>query len=157
MRSPSALYYLLLLFISFSCLAAQEAVVVKQVPLQVSPGAISQAVETLEKDSQVTILKRKGAWYQVVTATGTEGWLKMIAVRYTTQSGPKKPRSLLLGITETTTSTGIRGVSEEELGSAEFEDNPQSLKKSDVTRDEAESHAREGDLEKRSIEYQQPN
>jgi len=156
MRKSIIFCGLLLSVISFTLVAAQQAIILKDTSLQSTPEVMAQTVETLAKDSQVTILKRRGAWYQVETDSGSQGWLKMITVRYTTKSGPKRTRDFLSGITETTTSTGVRGLSDDEEDEVftETESDAQKLDRNTATKEQAESHAQEGGLEKRAIDYQ---
>jgi len=147
-------YVVLITGIHHGSLVAQEATVVKDTTLHLSPSISAKSVINLEKNSPVRILKRKRAWYQVESDSGDHGWLKMISVRYVAKTESSGSRDHFTGLTATTTSIGVRGMSEEEMADSGGEGGLSQLDRQAATKEQAANHAQEGGLQSRSIDYQ---
>ena len=127
----------------------------KPAELRSSPLADGTTLQTLPANAQVEVLKRVGGWYQVKTAEGTEGWLRMWLLRFSSPpsgAGAFKQNVAVLGSgragsTYTTATTGVRGLSEEDLQNAK--PNPAAVLALDamaVTPDDARGFAKKGAL-----------
>lgn len=154
----------LLCFYSTGIFAEQiTAILVKDVQLRASPSLKADTVGLLLKDSQVTILKRDGGWYQVKTPGDSIAWLSMLRVRFKSKiqqssrkSSNKKFVSLRQGHSNITATTGVRGIGETEIKNAKPD--LVSLYHAEgfrVTVDEAKVFAKQGALVAQSIDYQE--
>lgn len=63
-------------------------------PLNAQPFNDAAAVATLPAHSEVNVVLRRGGWYQVSSASGTTGWLRMTALAF--DQVPTKTRSSTL-------------------------------------------------------------
>lgn len=100
--------------------AEQSAVTLQAAPLRSEPSHSAASVEQVPAETMVRVLQRQGGWYRVSTASGREGWLPLLGLRFAKQSGAKS-NSLgqLLGAGSaapaSSVSTGVRGIGEEQL------------------------------------------
>ena len=152
-------------------LAAEVAQVISSVDLKKEPYSDAIIATKLPAQSLVSVLKRQGAWVNVKPATGDQGWLKMSAIKLTdgktsvdgkkTDNGlgtlfdlGKKSRSASSGLAVT---TGIRGMSEEELRKAS--PNPAAVSKMDsfaASNADSQSFAAQKQLKNQHIDYLNP-
>jgi hypothetical protein len=127
----------------------------RQAELRSTPFADGKTLQTLPANAKVDVLKRVGGWYQVKTAEGTEGWVRMWLLRFSSPPGGaaafKQNVAVLgsgrAGSTYTTATTGVRGLSEEDLQNAK--PNPAAVLALDplaVTPDDARGFAKKGSL-----------
>jgi hypothetical protein len=122
MKRPvkSALFLLLLALPAF---ASQTASVTRPAELRTTPYADGKIVQTLPAGAKVDVIKRVGGWYQVKSQS-TEGWVRMWLLRFSTPAGGfGKDSVAVLGSgrsssTYTTATTGVRGLSEEDIQNA---------------------------------------
>lgn len=139
---------------------AQEAgVVLKADKLRAEPFADAKQVGTLAKGDAVAILKKTGGWYQVKTADA-QGWVRMLSVRRGEagkSSAAKDVAALSTGRAGTgqiVSTTGVRGLSEEELKAAKFDE--AELEKAEsfaVSKGDAKAFAQKGKLVARAVNY----
>lgn len=116
----------LLLALSLPALAAQSGTTTRAAELRSSPLADGKLLQTLPPNTKVDVVKRVGGWYEVKTTTGAQGWVRMWLLRFSTQAGggaALKENVAVLSSgrsssTYTTATTGVRGLSEEELRNA---------------------------------------
>ena len=115
------IHSLLLLLFSHMIWAEQAAVVLKDTPILKAPAASAQTITTIPKDSQVTLLKRKGGWYKIETDEHKIGWLRMLKVRFISEQESNQ-KSIAKILRETAimppasgVSSGVRGMSSEEM------------------------------------------
>jgi hypothetical protein len=108
-------------------LNAEPARISKNDALRAKPFTNAVVVAQLTKGNTVDIQKREGAWYFVKSGQKS-GYVPMLSVQRTSQapaatagglSGVASGRSSTGGIVST---TGVRGLNEEELTKAEFSD-----------------------------------
>ncbi len=152
-------------------LAAEVAQVVTSVELKKEPFSDASTAAKLPAQSLVNVLKRQGAWVNVKPATGEQGWLKMSAIKLTdgktsvdgkkSDNGlgtlfdlGKKSRSASNGVAVT---TGIRGMSEEELRNAS--PNPAAVSKMDsfaASSSDGQNFAAQKQLRNQRIDYLKP-
>ena len=162
-KSKMAIFCLLCFFSTGITAEQITAILVKDVQLRASPSLKAEMVGLLLKDSQVTILKRNGGWYQVKTPANSTAWLSMLRVRFkprTQQASQKRSNkgfvSLRQGHSNITATTGVRGIGESDIKNAK----PDlfSLYHAEgyrVTFAEAKVFAKQGALVAQSIDYQE--
>ena len=115
---------LLLAALALPASAAQLGTVTRQADLRSTPFSDGKTVTTLKQGTSVEVLKRVGGWYQV-KAAGKDGWVRMWLLRFTGTAATGSGSGTLAvlqsgraGSTYTTATTGVRGLSEEELKNA---------------------------------------
>ncbi len=112
----------LLLLIAQSALA-DSGTVIRNSDLREKPFSDSRSIATLSSNSKIEIQKNQGAWMQVKTPQGQVGWIKLLNVR--TQSGTRNNGLATLGnVIKTgssgqTVTTGVKGLSAEQIQTAE--------------------------------------
>jgi hypothetical protein len=116
---------ILLLALALPAAAAmQSGTTTRSAELRATPLVDGKLLKTLPANAKLDVLKRVGGWYQVRTAEGTAGWVRMWHVRFSAASGAAGRDSVAVlgsgrsGSTYTTATTGVRGLSEEELQNA---------------------------------------
>jgi len=146
---------LLALLAAFAAHAAnQVGTLTGAAELRSTPFADGKALKTLPKGASVEVIKRIGGWYQV-KAAGSDGWVRMWLVRFSTQATGKDAMKQNVAVlqsgrsssTYTTATTGVRGLSEEDLKNAT--PNPKAvaaLEQLAVTPDDARGFAKKGAL-----------
>lgn len=166
MRSP-LVAVLWLLAGCLSGVAAQaevrSGVTVEVTALRESASTGAAALQQLPAQTRVDILKREGGWYQVQTASGLQGWVALLAVRFDKAAGAKGGSigSLLEGSAAVEpasgVATGVRGISEDQLGGAGGAGSLslQQLERYAVSPGAARSFAQQGGLRSQSIAYPQ--
>lgn len=92
--------------------SAQDAYTIRDVPLKEAPLRTSPDVTILSKSTPVIIQQRQGGWYRVASATN-QGWLKLLTVRFApVMSSKASVNATVQYRSQTTLTTGIRGLSE---------------------------------------------
>ncbi len=119
---------LLLIQASFfmpSAYAVETGVALKPDSMRIEPYADAKIVGTFIKDQKVEILSRQGAWLKVKTAKAS-GWVRLLSVRRGTTTTGSQTSGVLnvasgrAGTGQVVATTGVRGLSEQELKSAKF-------------------------------------
>lgn len=118
---------------------AQSAIVTRATELQAQAQSDAATVAMLPENAKVDVLRRSGAWSEVKTATGQTGWVRMLSLRFEGSGGSaQQPSANPLGglsnllssgrnSNTATVTTGVRGLTEEELQNARA--NPAELQK----------------------------
>lgn len=152
-------------FILYASLAApvyawQIAYAVRSTEIKSLPFSDAATVARLDEKAKVNIMLRQGGWVKITSDKGN-GWVKMLSLRG--DNTAKKPgdsglqsmfnvaRSGSSGITMT---TGIRGLSEEDLKNAH--PNPEEFEKMQkyaVNKAKAENFARDANLKTQQLDY----
>jgi hypothetical protein len=151
--------YLLLGFVP-SVWAAGTAYTIRPTEMKAKPYTDAQTLTTLAPRTRVEVLTRQASWTQV-KSTSFSGWVKMLSLQLESnvqKRGDNGLRSLFnvasTGRSSSTVTTGIRGLSEEQLKNTK--PNPQALeaaKRYAVTREAAQRYAAEGKLHAQSVDY----
>ncbi|WP_286238930.1 SH3 domain-containing protein [Neptuniibacter halophilus] len=142
----------LALLLSSWASAEQNALTVRAVPLLETPALTAKSILLLPKNTQVLILQREGGWY-LVEVKGQTGWIKMLSVRYDRVqtsphlAGEKDYRS------ETTTTTGVRGLNEDAASGAGQGVELQRIDQYQVSQQQAQGFARQAGLKSREVGY----
>jgi hypothetical protein len=117
-------------------------------------------VERFDAAGNVEILGKQSGWFKVKSTKGS-GWVRMLSIRRgEARKGSGEDAGVLglasgrAGTGKVVATTGIRGLSEEELKAAKYNEN--ELKKAEsfaVTEAEARRFAAEGKLVARKVKY----
>lgn len=149
-----------LLLAAGTALAGDGGSALKADDLRAEPFRDAKVVGSLAPGDPVDILKKQGGWFQVKSAKGS-GWVRMLSIR---RGAARKGGGDVAGIVglasgragtgRVVATTGIRGLSEEELKAAEY--NEAEVKKAEsyaTTRADAQKFAASGKLAARKVEY----
>ena len=151
----------LLLGAAMPAWGADFARTIRATELKAQPYSDARTLESLPSRSRVEVLKRQSGWTQVKTATAS-GWVKMLSLQLEAGTRGKRGDSGLgalfniasTGKSGSTVTTGVRGLSEEQLKNTKPD--PQALqaaKRNAVSAQEARRFAAEGKLEAQSVDY----
>ena len=166
MKSELRRFALLLALVALPALAAtpttptpasatSKATTTRVAEVRAAAAADARLVATLPANTKVDVLKRVGGWYEVRTGTGATGWVRMWLLRFSAPSGGATAARENVAVlqsgrsssTYTTATTGVRGLSEEELQNAKPDPAAvQALEKIAVTPDDARAYAKKGAL-----------
>ncbi len=144
--------------LSMPSISAETGTALKMDMLRVQPYADAKAAGTLTKNESLEILTKKGAWLQVKTKQST-GWVRLLSVKRTSSNndslkGAIDVASGRAGTGKVVSTTGIRGLSAEELKAAQF--NESEIKKMEsytTTQEDAKQFANAGGLKAFKIAY----
>jgi uncharacterized protein YraI len=123
--SMTSVILIMALFYAGNAIAAELASAIKDDTLRAEPFADAKTISTIKRGERLEIIKKQGAWLQVKSSKKT-GWLRLLAVKRsaptTTGSSANvlKQASGRTGTGQIVSTTGIRGLSEEELKAATF-------------------------------------
>ncbi|MFZ5995492.1 MAG: SH3 domain-containing protein [Thermodesulfobacteriota bacterium] len=150
----------------FVCLLAQTGTagevgtVIKADKIRAEPFLDAKAVGSLTAGSQVNIVKRKGGW--LLLSSPKKGWVRMLSIRKGISASAPRPRlsgvaalaSGRAGTGKVVSSTGIRGLNEENLKSAHFNEEELKLAESyAASKKDAEQFAATARLKSRKVDY----
>ena len=142
-------------------LAGDAATAIKADSLRKEPYADAKTVGSLAKNDSVEILSKKGAWLQVKSKKST-GWVRLLSVKRggatSNQSGSGSAISDVAsgrtGTGKVVSTTGIRGLSAEELKAAKFnEDEMKKMESYQTSAADAKSYAASGGLSATKMVY----
>ena len=151
---------LLALLIMQPAWAAESGTALKADTIRAEPFADAKAVTALSAGDKVEILKKNGGWLQVKSAKGS-GWIRMLSVRKGEARKGSGDAAGLLGLAsgragtgKVVATTGIRGLNEEELKSAKFNETEIKLAESFATgKADAQKFAAQGKLAAHKFDY----
>ncbi|MGZ3238305.1 MAG: hypothetical protein ACXWIN_09045 [Burkholderiaceae bacterium] len=118
---------------------AESALTVRATDLQAQGQSDAATLTTLPENTKVDVLRRVGAWDEVKTSAGQTGWVRMLNLRFDVNNAAKAngtagSLNALSGLMSTgrtsntaTVTTGVRGLTEEDLKNANA--NPAELEK----------------------------
>ncbi len=158
-RSMAALLMTFLLAVG-TTLAGEEGTALKADDLKAEPFRDAKAVGSLAAGDNVEILKKQGGWFQVKSTKGS-GWVRMLGIRRGEARKGNGDAAGVLGLASGRTgtgsvvaTTGIRGLSEENLKSAKYNETELRKAESFTAREaEARKFAAEGKLVARKVKY----
>lgn len=106
-----------------AALAAEPGTVLKSTQLRSAPLGSADVVAELKAKQSVQITARQGAWAGVTTDAGQQGWARILNLRTGTGeasgAGAEQLASVFrTGSSGTTVTTGVKGLSAEQLRSA---------------------------------------
>lgn len=140
--------------------AAETGTLLKSDTLKAEPFGDAKTVVTLAPGDKVEILLKNGGWLQVKSVKG-KGWVRMLSVRRgaATQKPGAATGVLALasgraGTGKVVATTGIRGLNEEELKTATFNEAELKLAESYATKvADARTFAKQGKLAARPVDH----
>lgn len=148
------------MFVAQCAVAAELGAALKVEAIKKEPYSDAKTLATLAVGDKVTILKKEGGWLSVKAAKGS-GWVRMLSIRKSDAKNSKGIAGSLKGLASgrsgtgtVVATTGIRGLSEEELRVAKFDAQQLNLADSFLTtRTEAQVFANQAKLTPRSFDY----
>lgn len=142
--------------------AGESGATIKADELKAEPFRDARTVGTLAAGDKVEILNKDGGWLQVKSTKGA-GWVRMLSIRKgearkATASGEAAGLAGLAsgraGTGRVVATTGIRGLNEEELKAAKYDEKELKLAESYLTsRTDAQKFAGKGKLAARQMDY----
>lgn len=153
-------YLLFTLLIAGAALAGESGTTIKSDTVRDAPFADAKVIVTLPATSRVEILKKDGGWYQVKSTQGS-GWMRMLSIRRGEAKTGSGEISGLAGLAsgragtgKVVSTTGIRGLNEEELKAAHYDEKQVTLLESYATsRTAAEQFAKQAKLTAQPVDY----
>ena len=138
-------------------LAGDAGVAIKMDSLRAEPFADAKTVGSLNKNDSVEILTKKGAWLRVKSKKST-GWVRLLSVKRggvsSSGSAISDVASGRTGTGKVVSTTGIRGLSAEELKAAKFnEDEMKKMESYQTSSSDAQSYASTGGLSASKMSY----
>ena len=138
-------------------LAGDIGTAIKMDSLRAEPFADAKTVGSLNKNDSVEILTKKGAWLQVKSKKST-GWVRLLSVKRggvsSSGSAISDVASGRTGTGKVVSTTGIRGLSAEELKAAKFnEDEMKKMESYQTSSSDAQSYASAGGLSASKMSY----
>ncbi len=145
--------------------AFENGVALKSCKVLNEPFADAREVASLKEGDPVDIVTRKGGWLNITTR-GKTGWVRMLFIRRGPSVGKTSAATEASGVLGLATgrsgkgnvvaSTGVRGLSEEELRGAMYNEQELTKLKSYATSNqEAHLFAKEGGLQPQQVEFLQ--
>jgi Bacterial SH3 domain len=146
--------------------ASDSGVAVRSCQVMSEPFKDAQEVTSLKEGDTVEILRRKGGWLQV-SGKGKTGWVRMLYIRRGASGGNVSAATEASGLMGLATgragsgnvvaATGVRGLDEEELTEAEFNEHElQTLKTYRTSKKQAQEFANQAGLKVQKIPFMQP-
>jgi uncharacterized protein YgiM (DUF1202 family) len=138
--------------------AADTGTALKADNLRAEPYSDAKTVGSIKRNDKLEILSKQGAWLKVKTTTNT-GWVRLLSVRRGAASKDTNADMLALssgraGTGKVVSTTGVRGLSEEDLKAANFNEQEVSqLESYVVNSDSARQFAAKGNLSARKLDY----
>ena len=145
---------------AFSATAGETGSALKADDIKAEPFRDAKTVGKLAAGAKVDIVKRDGAWLQIDSPK--KGYVKMLSIRRGTvapASGVKASGLAALasgraGTGNVVASTGVRGLNEEDLKAAKFDEKELKLAESYMaTKNDAASFAAKANLKARRVGY----
>jgi hypothetical protein len=152
---------LLALPLADAALAPDSAVTRLDADLKKAPFLDAETLRQIPQQTKVSLLLRKGGWYQVELADQLRGWVRMTSLRLQPASSATTPADEIVtgraGSRDIVASTAIRGIDESDLESAS-PDMPavEHLDDYAVSADEAAAYASAIPLTPQSVDYMTP-
>ena len=147
----------ILLSLGGQAMAAESGTALKNDTLRREPYADAAATGTLARGAKVDILEKKGAWLKV-KAPKASGWVRLLSVRRGA-AGSRNAAAGVLGLAsgrtgtgQVVSTTGVRGLSEEDLKHAKFnEEEVKRLEAASIDAAQAQQFAASGKLQARKV------
>jgi uncharacterized protein YgiM (DUF1202 family) len=150
----------ILVLATSAAMAGESGIAVKADSLRDQPFQDGRVLAQIAKGERAEILKTSGGWSQVKTAKGS-GWVRMLSIRRNAaRSGATSGSSLSAlasgraGTGKIVATTGIRGLNEEELKAARYNESEVALAESyESSKTAARQFAQKGKLVAQPVEY----
>ncbi|MGB4812026.1 MAG: SH3 domain-containing protein [Methylophilaceae bacterium] len=149
----------LLLLLAPASVMAEYGTALKADTLRAEPYSDAKSLSTIAKGESVNILSKKGSWLQVKSNKNT-GWVRLFSVKRGSASANNQIKGVIdvasgrAGSGQVISTTGIRGLSAEDLTTAKYnEAEMQSLDSYTLTISEGQKFANEGKLKAIKFAY----
>jgi hypothetical protein len=138
-------------------LAGDAGVALKADVVRAEPFADAKTVGTISKNENLGIISKKGAWLQIKTKKSA-GWVRLLSVKRGASSGSGSSvadiASGRAGTGQVVSTTGIRGLSAEDLKAAKFnEDEMKKMESHTLSAGDGQSFASAGGLSASKMAY----
>lgn len=133
---------------------------IKDTQLRSEPKVSAQVIAELRAKTALTLIQRRGGWYQVELDAGGAGWIKMLSVQFD-NSGDASSANVaeLINLQSSNSSTqvsGVRGMGREELKPIEKSAEPVvELQQFIPTATEIDEFSEQGELQEQAVEAPQ--
>lgn len=134
------------------CVAAETGSALKSDSMRFEPFADAKVTANFNRGDNLEILGKKGAWLQVKSNSGS-GWVRLLSVKRGSATNSNQAAGVLAvasgraGTGQVVSTTGIRGLSAEELKAAKFnEAEVKSLESYTQSAEQAKKFAVAGEL-----------
>lgn len=138
---------------------AESGTAIKADTLRIEPFADAKTVGKMARNDKLEILEKKSAWLRV-KAPKASGWVRLLSVKRGTSGKPNEAAGVLgiasgrAGTGQVVSTTGVRGLNEEELKAAQFnEEEVARLESYTATAEQARQFASSGGLKERRLDY----
>ncbi len=132
--------------------AAEKGSALKNDSLRSEPFADAKVIGSFARGENLEIIKKQGAWLQVKAAKGS-GWVRLLSVKRGAASASNQAAGVLAvasgraGTGQVVSTTGVRGLSEQELKAAKFnEEEVKTLESYTLSADKGRAFAKAGNL-----------
>ena len=139
--------------------AVESGTALKADELKAAPFRDAKTVGNLASGDKLDILKQQSGWYQVKSVKGN-GWVRMLSVRRGAMRKGSEATGLAglasgrAGTGKVVASTGVRGLSEEDLKSAKFDAaETKKMEANTVSIDAARKFASQAQLKSINLDY----
>lgn len=156
---PGHFILLVCALLSAQAWAGMAGTALKADDIKAEPYRDAKTVGRVASGDKVDILKQQSGWYQVKTAKGS-GWVRMLSVRRgdarkgSDVSGLAGLASGRAGTGKVVATTGVRGLNEEELKAAKYDEAQiKQLEANSVGKDEARKFASQAQLKPIKLDY----
>lgn len=161
-KSLISLGILIPLFNIAQCYSTETGSALKNDTLRKEAFADAKTNGNLVRGEQVEILKKQGAWLEIKTKKST-GWVRLLSVKRGVSSSSNNAAGVLslasgrAGTGQVVSTTGVRGLSEQELKAAKFnEDEIKLMESYTVSKEDGLKFAQAGKLEAISFKTLNP-
>ncbi|KQC07444.1 MAG: ligand-binding protein SH3 [Smithella sp. SDB] len=148
-----------ILFLPLVSLAAETGSALKTDVIRKEPYSDAGKTGNITRGEKLQILGKKGAWLNVKTAKAS-GWVRLLSVKRGTSSGGNQIKGVLdvasgrAGTGKVVATTGVRGLNEEELKNAKYnEAEVKKLESFTITSQQAQQFAKSGGLKAIKFDY----
>jgi hypothetical protein len=147
------------LFLPSVTLSAEKGSAIKADVIRAEPFADSKKTGDLNRGEQLEIVDKKGAWLKIKTSRAG-GWVRLLSVKKGSGSGGNQLAGVLdvasgrAGTGKVVATTGVRGLNEEELKNAKY--NEAEVKKMESytqTPEQGRQFAKSGGLKAIKFDY----
>ncbi len=150
---------MLALLASLAANAAETGTALKSDSLRAEPYGDAKTVGSLARGDKLDIVEKKGAWLKVKTAKSS-GWVRLLSVKRGAAAKSNEAGGVLglatgrAGTGQVVSTTGVRGLSEEDLKAAKFsEEEIKKLENYGISGAEAQQFAAAANLKLRKLDY----
>ncbi len=134
-------------------IAAETGSALKNDSMRFEPFSDAKVTGSFTRGERLEIIKKQGAWLQVKTKKGT-GWVRLLSIKRGSSTSSGNQTSGILaaasgraGTGQVVSTTGVRGLSEQELKAAKFNESEiKSLEGYTLSADQGKKFAADGKL-----------